>query len=306
MLESRFDPFTGRKVIYAPERAARPSDYRVEWPEIVEADACPFCPGNEGETPGEVFALRDSGGPNEPGWRVRIVPNRYPAVTPPEGFHEVIVESPRHDETWAAAPPARIEEALQAWQERLRALAGQPEIESAVIFKNHGPQAGATRVHPHSQLIALPFVPPQLDHELRAAEAGECPWCKDLENPGGRLVFESDDYAAVTPVASRAPYEVWLLPRTHAPRFEEAEGRAALAFALQRLWRRVDAALGCPALNAVLMNAPFRTPCRNYHWRIEVLPRLGTIAGFEWATGCYINPVLPERAAEVLRRASQD
>ena len=305
MFEVRFDPSTGRKVIYAPERARRPSDYRADCPEAVESASCPFCPGNERETTKEVFALRDSGGPNEPGWRVRVVPNRYPALTPPGGFHEVIIESPVHGETWAGAPVRRIEEALAAWKARLERLGREPRIRSAVIFKNHGWRAGATRVHPHSQLMALPFVTPQLDYELQAAGEGPCPRCRDLKDAGGRLVFENESYAAIAPAASRQPYEVWLMPRAHEARFETTGGLRPLAEALQRLWRCVETALGKPDLNAVLMTAPPETDGRQYHWRIEVLPRLGTLAGFEWATGCYINSVLPEQAAEAFRRVDR-
>ncbi len=305
--EVRFDPATGRKVIYAPARARRPSDYRTDLREIVETRACPFCPGNERETTKEVFALRDSGAPDEPGWRVRVVPNRYPALTPPQGFHEVIIESPVHGERWSTAPLRRIEEALEAWQERLRRLSREPGIRGAVIFKNHGWRAGATRVHPHSQLMALPFIPPQLDYELQAAPAaGPCPWCRGLENAAGRVVFENGGYAAVAPEASRQAYEVWLLPKEHASRFEEIRDLAGLAGALQRLWRCVESALHQPAVNAMLMTAPLDAAAPHYHWRLEILPRLGTIAGFEWATGCYINSVLPEQAAERLRRADPD
>ena len=234
-----------------------------------------------------------------------MVPNRYPALTPPGGFHEVIIESPVHGETWAGAPVRRIEEALAAWKARLERLGREPGIRSAVIFKNHGWRAGATRVHPHSQLMALPFVTPQLDYELQAAGDGPCPRCRDLEDAGDRLVFENESYAAIAPAASRQPYEVWLMSRRHEARFETTGGLRPLAEALQRLWRCVEGALGKPDLNAMLMTAPPETDGRRYHWRIEVLPRLGTLAGFEWATGCYINSVLPEQAAEALRRADR-
>jgi UDPglucose--hexose-1-phosphate uridylyltransferase len=308
----RQDPISGHWVIVAPERAKRDTDFSPEPPRVEPQSRCPFCPGHEGDTPPEVYAVRDSGAPNEPGWRVRVFPNLIPALDPESGIHEVIVESANHDGVLARATPAQLEGVLGAWQHRVKAAALDPNVRAAAIFKNSGPAAGATKQHPHSQLMAIPFVPERLAAELDAGRrlresSGQCPWCHLVRDAGERTVAETTSFAALAPYASRFPYETWILPKSHESRFEECDTIADLAVALRETLGRLDRSLGHPPFNAALMTAPFIDEAAgHYHWRIEILPRLGGVGGFEWGTGCFINPVAPEEAARILRAVEMD
>lgn len=303
MADIRTDPISGARVIYAPERAGRTSDYHLHQPEVESLDACPFCPGHEHETPAEVDAVRS--GSEVSGWQWRVFPNKFPALREPDGCHEVIVESPDHEGSLAAATAAQVKLVLEGWQKRIRARSGKRGIRSVVIFKNQGAAAGATRVHPHSQMVGLPFVPPRLEREVRAAARWRrarrgCPWCASANASPEREVYRNASYLLVCPDVSRFAMETWLLPARHESGFEEARDLDALALALLELLRRIDRALRHPPFNLVLMTAPFGGG-RDYHWRIELIPRVGNIAGFEWASGCYINAMPPEEAARVLR-----
>jgi UDPglucose--hexose-1-phosphate uridylyltransferase len=313
----------GRWVIIAPERAERPSAFLRPAPER-NGGICPFCPGNEAMTPPEVLSRRD-----ENGWSLRVVPNRYPALRTEiqmvregigffdsmagVGAHEVVIETNDHATTLAEQPVEQIESVLRAWQERMIDLSRDFRLKSLIAFKNHGGPAGATLFHAHSQLIALPFVPETLQTELRAArrhfEAKErCIWCdivaqemRDKE----RVVLESEGAVALSPCAARSPFELWILPRAHRSSYDSAgtEELRAVAEAVRTLLRKVDVALEKPAFNLFLHNMPLREPLNDfYHWHLELKPVLTQQAGFEWASGCYINPTPPEEAASFLRQ----
>ena len=307
----------------APERAERPSAFLRPAPQHV-GGICPFCPGNEAMTPPEVLSRR-----GENGWSLRVVPNLYPALRTEiqmiregmglfdsmagVGAHEVVIETRDHDCTLAELPVEQIESVLRAWQERIVDLSRDFRLKSLIAFKNHGAPAGATLFHAHSQLIALPFAPETLEAELRAArrhfeEKERCVWCdivaqetRDKE----RVVLESEGAVALSPWAARSPFELWILPRAHRSSFEsagESELRAA-AEALRTLLRKVDVALEKPAFNLFLHTMPLREPQNDfYHWHLELKPVLTQQAGFEWASGCYINPTPPEEAASFLRQ----
>ena len=301
--EIRIDPASGHAVIVQPGRARRPSDFSGKGNGI-----CPFCPGNEHETPPEVLAVRDSGAPNTPGWRVRIVPNKYPAVEPPAGAHDVIIESPDHDFRLAAAAPEQVGDIFRALQQRIRTVSAIPGVRAVSVFKNHGRRAGATRLHPHMQLLTLDRPPARVVAEMRAGEerfreTGRCLWC-ELADDRERLVFETGEYIVLSPFAARFPFETWVLPKRHGSHFEHAaeDGIAGLGTALPDLMRRLDAIAGHLAYNLVLMSAPVsEQPSPSYHWRLELIPRRGTLGGFELGTGCYINSVPLEEAARRLR-----
>lgn len=313
----------GRWVIIAPERAERPSAFLRQAPEADDG-VCPFCPGNESMTPPEVLSRRENGS-----WSLRVIPNRYPALRTEiqisrsglgmfdsmagVGAHEVVIEARDHRATLADQPVEQIESVLRAWQERMVDLSRDGRLKAVIAFKNHGAPAGATLSHAHSQLIALPFVPEALRAELNAArshfeEKERCIWCDIVAqetHDRERVVLESDGAVVLSPWAARSPFEVWILPRNHRSSFESATGPElrVVADALRTVLRKVDIALEKPAFNLFLHTMPLREGQNDfYHWHLELKPVLTQQAGFEWATGCYINPTAPEEAASFLRQ----
>jgi UDPglucose--hexose-1-phosphate uridylyltransferase len=331
--EYRRDPVTGEWVIIAAERAARPMQFSEAVASSGASGPCPFCPGNERETPSEVLAYRNGGPPDSPGWRVRVVPNKYPALVRKPGFaglpgngppgsgmlsapgfgaHEVVIETPEHSHGFADLSPACLTAVFAAYRDRMAAFKTDGSVQSAVVFKNHGAAAGASLEHGHSQIVALPVVPPRIHLELSGSflhhvNTGACVFCALLEEEsraGVRIVKESGGFMALTPYAARFPYEVWILPKRHASHFEHM-GKTELGQAakfLGQILGGINRALGSPAFNFILHSAPLREPdLPHYHWHIEVMPKISKIAGFEWGSGIFINAVRPERAAEVLR-----
>jgi UDPglucose--hexose-1-phosphate uridylyltransferase len=331
MPELRKDPVTGRWVIISTDRRKRPNDFRFERPSIIGRDHCPFCPGREELTPPEVFAYRQNGGaPNSRDWELRVVPNKFPALQVEGGLnregdgmfdrmngigaHEVIIETPDHDKTFASMSEIEIERVLSAYRERLLDLQQDRRLRYILLFKNQGATAGATLEHAHSQLIALPVVPDFVREEIEGArrhfEAKErCVFCDIVHQElasGVRVLQENADIVALSPYAPRFPFEAWLLPRRHASRFEHAPGHEheSLARMLKSILTRMDRALESPAYNLIVHTSPFNDANHAtdvYHWHVEILPKLARTAGFEWGTGFYINPTSPEEATRVLR-----
>lgn len=331
MSELRKDPITGNWVIIAPERAGRPTDFAKAAAESVRSSvSCPFCPGNETMTPPAVLTVPESSNRNQPGWEVRAFPNKFPALQATAtvgelgvgnlerldgvGVHEVIVETADHGATMATLSLKSIENVLRVYQARTRELAKDQRIRHVVIFRNHGPEAGATLEHGHSQLIALPIVPVRVREEVEGARAyfsskSRCAYCdiaRQEKLAGTRLILENEHFLAVAPYASRFPFEVWLLPRRHSARFEDTSETecGSLARALKSTLVSVDQALDRPPYNFIIHTAPFREASDEfYHWHIEIMPILTRVAGFEWGTGIYINPTPPEDAAQTLRNS---
>jgi UDPglucose--hexose-1-phosphate uridylyltransferase len=334
MPELRKDPIIGRWVIIATERARRPQDFPVEHDEAAGAATCPFCPGAEDKTPRELLAYRAGHTPaNTPGWSVRVVPNRYPALMIEGaldkkgvglydkmngiGAHEVIIETPEHDRGLADLSAAELEAVLRAWRERMVDLARDQRFRYLLVFKNHGRAAGATLAHSHSQLIALPVVPRTVKNEIDGARAhyehrDRCVFCdivgQELDD-GARVVYENDRFLSFCPFAPRFPFECCILPKRHASAYElmDRPDYAGLADALRATLRKLDGALDHPPYNLMLHSAPVGGTDRDlphFHWHVELIPKLGSVAGFEWGSGFYINPVAPESAAEFLRKVS--
>jgi UDPglucose--hexose-1-phosphate uridylyltransferase len=325
--ELRKDPVVDRWVIIATERSKRPHANRTTTASE-GGEACPFCAGCEAMTPPEVLAYRDSStNPNAPGWRVRVVPNKYPALDsvgdlfqPSDsayvalngfGAHEVIIESPKHCLSMADLGEEQVEDVLRAYRERLIALQNDRRWKSILIYKNEGSAAGATLEHVHSQLLALPIVPREIDHEWRALIAHyeatkRCLYCEmvDTERANGRrIILESAAFIAFCPFASRFPFEICLMPKEHSPEFDAVtnEDLRELAFMLRQSLQRLAGIVDAP-LNYVIHSAPLSELKReHYHWHLEILPRITKIAGFELASGYYINTVAPEVAAQQLR-----
>ena len=333
MPELRRDPIIGRWVIIATERARRPSEFAHVPAAARPNGMCPFCSGHEDKTPREVYAVgRPQGQPaNGPGWRVRAVPNRFPALKiegdldrQAEGIydrmngigaHEVVIETPDHTRTLESQAPAEITEVLLAFKARIHDLRNDQRFRYIVVFKNHGAAAGASLEHAHSQLIALPIVPSQVLAELEGARRHfelkeRCIFCDIVgqeRKDRARLVFENDAFVVLAPWAPRSPFETWIVPRRHESSFEDEppERLALCAEALGTTLRRLAAALGNPPYNFMIHSNPLRDPqSPSYHWHIEVMPALTQVAGFEWGSGFHINPVPPEEAAEFLRKVN--
>jgi UDPglucose--hexose-1-phosphate uridylyltransferase len=331
MSELRRDPVTGRWVIISSERRKRPSDFRFERHTISSDEYCPFCPGREQLTPPEVFAYRSNGAaPNGPDWDLRVVPNRFPALKVEGGLdregegifdrmngigaHEVIIETSDHEKTLASMTEGEIERVLSAFRARVLDLKQDRRFRYILLFKNHGAPAGATLVHSHSQLIALPIVPDFVREEIEGARRHygakeRCVFCDIVRQEVAavrRVILENADVVALAPYAPRFPFETWLVPRRHGPRFEDASQHEYLSLArlLKALLMRVNRALESPPYNLIVHSAPFSVEASEfYHWHVELMPRLTRVAGFEWGTGFYINPTSPEEAARVLRDA---
>ncbi len=368
--EYRRDPITGRWVIVAPERSLRPMSLEAAEPRHrvgAERRPCPFCPGQEYDTPYEVFAFREPDTARDgPGWRLRVVPNRYPAVrddsspsnpspgpspkkggeeeTPPSirgegaggfgfsgpgglgsslfdrfpglGRHEVVIESNEHVSSPAKLSDEQLRDVFAAYRERLTALAADPDLHYASVFKNVGAEAGASLGHCHSQIVATPMVPEILRRELRGADDyytahRRCVFCdivKEELASGSRVVAETANFVAVTAFAGRFAYETWVLPKQHGSRYEAISNEQAgeLAGLMKRLVQAMDSVLAEPAYNWYLHTAPLRSAeLPYYHWHFEIIPRTSRPAGFEWGTGCFVNAVAPEQGAFELRNAAR-
>jgi len=333
--ELRKDPIVGRWVIISTDRAKRPTDFVRETMRI-KGGFCPFCYGNESKTPPEILAYRpttNGGSPQKdsPGWTVRVVPNKFPALgiegtlnKQAEGMfdkmngvgaHEVIIETPDHNMTLAMLPSKRIEDVLWAFRDRILDLKKDRRFKYILLFKNHGEAAGASLEHSHSQLIALPILPIYVLEELQGAKQyyiykERCVFCdiirQEIEN-GIRVVGENDDFMTLAPYAPRFPFETWILPKRHESAFENSSSQMFenLAKALKSLLMKADRVLDNPPYNLVVHSSPVQDPTNeHYHWHIEFMPKLTKTAGFEWGTGFYINPTPPEEAAKFLREAS--
>lgn len=331
MPELRKDPVTGRWVIIATDRARRPTDF-IRHTVVLKGGFCPFCPGNENKTPPEILAYRNGSERDKPGWSVRVVPNKYPALgiegnldRRPDGMydrmngigaHEVIIETPNHRHTLADMPEKSIEDVLWAFRDRIVDLKQDRRFKYILIFKNHGEPAGATMEHPHCQLIALPIVPIQVIEELEGSKQyyqlkERCIFCdmvrQESSGEEGRLVAENQGFLTISPYAPRFPFETCILPKNHEAAYENASSTdfKNLAQMIKLVVAKMDAVLERPAYNLVLHTAPLASQdsAEHYHWHIELMPKLTKVAGFEWGTGFYINPTSPEEAARYLREA---
>jgi UDPglucose--hexose-1-phosphate uridylyltransferase len=328
MPELRKDPIVGRWVIISTERARRPDDFAAA-PVETRGGECVFCERNEARTPGEVLAYRPVNGPaNSPGWTLRVVPNKFPALRiegelEPTGeglydrmngigAHEVIIETPNHHATLATLDESAVADVFWAYRERLSDLKKDPRFEYILIFKNHGEAAGASLEHSHSQLIATPIVPIMVAEELAGAaqyfaRKERCVWCDILkqERRGGtRVVLEEDGFMALAPFAPRFPFETWILPILHRSAYEEiTRGEASsLARLVREFLGRMNRLLLDPPFNFMLHTAPLRDPAiDHFHWHLELIPKLTKVAGFEWGSGFFINPTPPEEAARYLK-----
>jgi UDPglucose--hexose-1-phosphate uridylyltransferase len=336
MPQLRQNTATKEWVIIATERAKRPEEFQVplEKERSEPIDHCPFCPGNESLTPDELFAFRTYGTKaGSKGWWIRVVPNKFPALTPTGttkriitedfyrymdgvGDHEIIIESPDHNRSMATMDQKQVEELFLAYRERYLFLKKDPRFEMILLFKNHGREAGTSIKHPHSQIIASPITPNHIRHYIEEAmryfdDNGECVYCdilkKELANQ--RIVLETDNFVSFVPFAARSPFETWVLPKKHGSAYEHISeiDIKELGFIMRQTLGKIHKGLNDPAYNFMILSAPCHENVLEYfHWHIQIVPRVAQVAGFELGSGIYINTVIPEDAAKFLRETKID
>ena len=342
MPEFRKDPLTGSWVIIAEKRGQRPQDFTERLDNNESEKYCPFAPGNEDMTPPEVYAIRPDSSKRED-WAVRVVPNKYPALAIEGtldregigmfdkmngvGAHEVVIETPEHNLALPDYSSQQIDYVLKTYQERMNDLRGDHRFRYTLVFKNHGREAGASLVHPHSQIIALSVTPRRVKEQLNSArkhyrEKRRCIFCdiikQELERDE-RIVMKNTEFVVWSPFAARFPFEMWILPRKHSHDFTNISSDQRMRFGtiLRKTVSKLKQALQNPPYNYLINTAPnFDAPHtsemsgqtieEDYHWHLEVIPRINRIAGFEWGTGFYINPTPPEEAARFLREEMDD
>ncbi|UCF05924.1 MAG: galactose-1-phosphate uridylyltransferase [bacterium] len=332
MPELRRDPVIGRWVIISTERGKRPDDFKRE-KRPAKGGFCPFCKGNEDKTPPEVLAFRDPLSlPDSPGWKVRVVPNKFPALQIEGdlgkradgiydmmrgvGAHEVLIESPEHEQQLADLPNDHVESIFWALRDRCIDLNKDSRFQYILIFKNWGEDAGASLEHSHMQLIATPIIPKRAIEELDGAKLhyqlkDRCIFCDIIEQEidvDKRIIHQNENFIAIAPYASRFPFETWVLPLKHISAFEKttAEWFVQLSDIMKTVLKKISTILDEPPFNFIIHTAPCKTPeLEYYHWHIEIMPKLTRVAGFEWGSGFYINPIPPEDAAETLRNTNE-
>lgn len=340
MPELRRDPVIGRWVIISTERAKRPDQFAssVEEEGLRAGDRCPFCEGNESLTPPEIYALRRAGSsPNGPGWEVRVVPSITPLlqvegdldrhghgmfdIMNARGAHEILIETPRH-EPEAALQVEQIVKATNVTLDRIADLEKDQRIKYVLFFKNHGAAAGGGRLkHSRSQIMGTPVNLKCVKEELVGAKnyfdyKERCVFCDIIKQElvtEKRVVAESKYFIAISQFASRFPFETWVLPKNHACDFYKTDRSEIPDFAglMKSVFLRMRKLLGDFPYNFVLHTAPFRRDLQkrrywetidsDYHWHFEILPILTRVAGFEWGSGFYINPLPPEDAAKAIK-----
>jgi UDPglucose--hexose-1-phosphate uridylyltransferase len=332
--EFRRDPITGRSVIIVPGRSARPNEHAAVAPSTPNEPNCPFCEGNESRTPPEVAVAAPPGRrPNERGWYVRTIPNRFPTVgaelpTPgppprtPEwdrrpafGYHEVVIESPTHAPLLPFLPREQVLRVIRMCRDRVRHLSKTAHVGSVTLFENAGPESGGSLWHPHAQLVTVPGLSASLGEEVEGAEryrqrtGGDCAFDevgRAEVREGTRVVFDSGGFVAFAPFASAYPFEVRVLPSRHAPSFGDAtdDEVVALAECLPALLRALLEVIPGASYNFVVRSpVPSGPAYDRYHWHLDLYPRLVRPDGFDIGSGFPVNTVTPEDAAEALRTA---
>lgn len=327
MSEFRQNRATKEWVIVAPGRGKRPSDFAKEIvkhePIPAYKETCPFCPGHDEMTSPAIYQLPENGP-----WQSRVIPNRFAALSPEIpatrysvghflsvngfGIAEVIIESPVHNQTLATMSTDEVANVLRLYRERHRVISQNPDINLITIFRNHGPKAGTSIEHPHSQLIATPIVPPHVRNPLEYAvlhydNFGICVYCDTIADElqqKERVIIDNAHFAAICPYAARSPYEIRIVPKRHAASFMSISDEEImdLAGVLRDILLRIYVLLGNPDYNYIIRSSPVGDEDARYlHWYIVIIPKISTPAGFEIGSGMYINTVAPEESAKALR-----
>jgi UDPglucose--hexose-1-phosphate uridylyltransferase len=330
----RQNKLTKQWVIYAPSRRKRPKDFHPSGPppnSVPTHDAaCPFCPGNETVIRPLVSELP---GPSPHGWATRVIPNKYPALSPDldssrfsvgiylavqgHGRHEVVIETPYHDRDIGRMTAKEAEAVIETYHRRHLALMRQDETILTITFRNRGPRAGASLHHPHSQIIALAVAPTHVRWREEEAqryydEWGRCCLCdiRDFESDvGERVLLENRTFVAFVPFAAEVPFEVWIVPKRHQADFGEISEpeKADLAEALREILGRLEQCLDRIDYNYVIHSSTqYRSGNPQLHWYLQIRPRLTTQAGFEVGSGIAINPSIPEKDAAFMNQSESE
>jgi UDPglucose--hexose-1-phosphate uridylyltransferase len=331
MPQLRQDPTTKEWVIIAAERSKRPHDFiktktPIEKP--LYKEVCPFCQGNEHLTPHESLAYRSGGRADSQGRWVRVIPNKFPALSPEGslereetgffrmmdgvGIHEVVIENPIHNQLLPLMEDTQVEEVLLIYRERYLALREDPRIKLVIVFKNHGEAPGTSLDHPHSQLVGTSVVPSNIRKKLEEAaryydDHGRCVYCDSIEEElksGKRIVMDTERFVVLQPFASRSPFETWIVPKEHQASFGliSMEDSKRFAKVLKITLLKLYSKLNNPDYNYVIHTSPIKDEQEDYyHWHLQIIPRLTTPAGFEMGSGIYINVSFPEETAQFLR-----
>ena len=333
MPEMRRNPITKSWSIIATERAKRSEKpLSIEERESIGIDydhTCFFCVGNEHTTPPEVYSIRENSAPDSAGWKLRVVPNKFAALNLENNFNmnldnplkisswatgvaEVVIESTHHSRNIALFDKAQVRDVLMAYRERYRTLTGIHSNKYIQIFRNNGHEAGASLSHPHSQIIATPVIPIRILEEIDGAAdyydlTGRCVFCdlvRDELKDRSRIIYETQNFISFEPYASKTPYETWIMPKFHAPKFETLSDD--LITELSEIWKavlyKIYKGLKNPPYNYFIHTSPTQKNVDNYyHWHLEIIPKTTITAGFELGTGMYIDISVPEDCADFLR-----
>ena len=342
--ESRFNPITGQWTILAPDRSMRPEEIVSESESTDESVTCPFCVGHESETPEEIWVgqidepgLLDES-TNDSNWSVRVVSNKFPAVnslgtpdtsvgglhddrlfarSPINGGHEVFIESRRHVQSVSELDVAEVELLFRAYQARIRHWRSIPEVQYISLFKNVGGKAGASLRHSHSQLIALNQMPSATQtmlnhmtrHRLNSGCCLQCDLIRGEEKANERIVWKDDSLIAFCPFASHLPMMLRVTTQEHCGCFSDLKAPTieSLARFIRRAVSWLEQIRPETSYNYVLRTSPpgFEDISDSFHWCLDLFPRMTETAGFEWNSGCMINPVLPEAAASMYRKCAR-
>jgi UDPglucose--hexose-1-phosphate uridylyltransferase len=343
MPELRRDPIIGRWVIISTERGQRPDRFKtavVEDERMSHGAKCPFCEGNEHMTPPEIWASRQPGSrPNGPGWDVRVIPSISPLlqiegnidrhghglydIMNARGAHEIVIDTPKHEKEYEL-PLDRLVKSVNVTIDRIRDLERDQDIKYVLVFRNYGQAAGGGAIkHSRLQIIGTPVNLKRVKEELAGSKRyydykDRCIYCDIIKQElasGNRIMAESRHFIAIAPFASRFPFETWILPKVHSCDFYKTDRALIPDFAnlMQLVILKIRSVVGDFPYNFLLHTAPFRrdvhkkgfwdTIEKDYHWHFELLPILTRMAGFEWGSGFYINPLMPEDAAKAVREA---
>ena len=331
MPELRIDPLTGRLISYAPERAKRPHEVGASAPKLIDdPDRCPFCPGKEEALAPATLVLvktgigvkfeREEDGERKRNWLVKCIPNRYPAFSREDelkaddgarrtpGCHEVLIDTPDHEGDPWSLNIDQTQYILLTARERIAELEREPEITYACFGKNQGPYSGGSLRHPHSHILASSITPPLLKIEAEKLSGEGCVICRyaDEEVSGPRAVLSTKSFAAICPWASREPYELMIFPKNHLRRFADLRDIDLLELSsmLSTLFKALKKILGDPSFNLVLHTKP--KDVDDFHWHIEIIPRILMPMVAEIGLEVHVNTMLPEKAAENLRTAIRE
>lgn len=331
MPQLRKDPVLKQWVIVSPERGKRPSDFNADFePRDEDSATCPFCEGNEKLTTPETLAFRKAGTmANQPGWWVRIFPDHSPILTPNGepgregigmfdamnsiGIHEVVVEAPRHDQGLQSLTLDQVSEVVWAYKQRLLEIKKNPSYKHFMVVKNSG-KGVSSFSHSHSHIVATPIIPKRIEEEIDGAREyfhyhDRCIYCDIIRQEteeNSRVVYQDHLFMVFCPFASRFPFEMLVIPKSHQPFFESINSEHVQGFAnaLQTSIKKMHALLPNVPYNFILHSSPCTDSYRDFfHWHLEIIPKLTNVAGFEWGSGFYINPTTPEDAAKALRDA---